>query len=140
MRESAPQRLAMQYARIIDDKAFDDLETIFTPDAIVAAPAFESNGMTEFRGQLEFLLTFSGTMHMIGNQIGEWDGDSYKGETYCVASHIYELDGVERKMEMGIRYDDEINLVEGEYKYTRRYLNVVWQQDLPLTDLPPQTD
>jgi len=52
MRESAPQRLALQYRRIVDDKAFDELETIFTPDAVMAAANFESNGMTEFRVQL----------------------------------------------------------------------------------------
>ena len=131
------QNLALQYARIIDDKAFDELETIFTSDAVVASPVFESKGLEEFRQQLQIMHTFTGTLHMIGNQLGEWDGDSYRGQTYCIASHIHELDGVQRKIELGIRYDDEVVRVDGACKYRRRYLNVIWEQDLPLKDLPP---
>ena len=128
------QQLALQYARIIDDRDFDQLETIFTEDAVVASPQFESHGLAEFRQQLQALHGFSRTLHMVGNQLGEWQGDDYRGQTYCVASHIYELEGVRRKLEMGIRYDDEIVRVDGLCKYRRRYLNIVWEQDLPLTD------
>jgi hypothetical protein len=32
--------------------------------------------------------------------MGEWSGDTYRGETYCVASHFYDSDGVERRMDM----------------------------------------
>ncbi len=135
LKELIPQQLSARYARIIDDKSFAELESIFAKDAVIAAPTFECKNLTEFRVQLEFLNSFSGTLHIIGNVLGTWDEEQYQGETYCVASHLYEKDGVARKMTMGIRYQDEIGICDGEYKFTRRYLNVVWQQDLPLTDL-----
>ncbi|MCX2982574.1 nuclear transport factor 2 family protein [Halieaceae bacterium IMCC14734] len=133
MQEKIPQQLALLYAKYVDDKEFDKMGAIMVDDVKMGSHGFGSNTLEEFKEQLKFLDTFSATMHLIGNQLGEWDGDNYSGETYCVASHIYEKDGVPHKMEMGIRYTDSISAVGDTYKYTERYLNVVWEQDLPLT-------
>jgi hypothetical protein len=132
MRDKIIRDLALKYAQIIDDKAFDRLPEIMAEDVEMASPAFETHGLAEFGEQLKFLDTFSGTLHIIGNQLGELEGEKYQGETYCVASHIYEKEGVPHKLEMGIRYKDSIAPMDGTYKFTRRYLDVVWSQDLPL--------
>ena len=42
-----------------------------------------------------------------------------------------ELDGVLRKLDMGIRYQDVIENAGGICRYLSRNLNVVWTQDLP---------
>ena len=133
MQEQIPQQLALRYAKYVDDKEFDHMDLIMVDDVKMGSPGFATTNLAEFKEQLKFLNTFSGTMHMIGNQLGEWNGDTYTGETYCIASHIYENDGVPHKMEKGIRYKDSISAVGDTYKYTERYLDVVWQQDLPLT-------
>ena len=127
-------QLGLKYARFVDDKAFDRMQEIMAEDVVMAAPAFECKSLEAFMTQLEFLHQFSGTLHIIGNQLGEWNGDTYQGETYCVASHIYEKNGKGRKLEMGIRYDDTIAPIDGCFKYTRRYLNIVWESDLALSD------
>ena len=132
MREKIAQELALRYAKYVDDKEFDMMDTIMVPDVKMGSPGFNSEDLDGFKEQLKFLDQFSGTMHMIGNQLGAWEGENYSGETYCIASHIYEKEGVPHKMEMGIRYKDKITLHEGTYKYSSRYLDVVWQQDLPL--------
>ena len=132
MRDRIVQELALKYARNVDDKDYDAMAEIMAEDVVVGSPAFESKNLAEFKEQLKFLDNFSATLHIIGNQIGEWTGEKYSGETYCIASHVYEKDGVQRKLEMGIRYKDDIAPMDGTYKYTRRYLDVVWQQDLPL--------
>ncbi len=134
MRDGIVQELALKYAKFVDDKLFDQMATIMPPDVNMAAPNFDYKTLDEFVVQLDFLNTFSGTMHVISNQLGEWTDDVYEGETYCLASHVYEKDGEKRKLEMGIRYQDTIKSFDGVYKYARRYLNVVWEQDLPLTD------
>jgi hypothetical protein len=133
MREKMPQQLALLYARYVDDKQFDNMALIMVDDVKMGSSGFASSNLEEFKEQLKFLDTFSATMHIIGNQLGEWEGDNYSGETYCVASHIYENEGVPHKMEMGIRYKDKISAVGDTYKYTERYLDVIWEQDLPLT-------
>ena len=134
MTDAIAQKLAIRYARIMDDRSFDQLEEIMVEDIVMAAPEFENRGLTAFREQLKILQNYSATMHLVGNQFGEWDGDTYEGETYCVASHIYEKDGVGRNWELGIRYQDSIAKVGDAYKYTRRYLNVLWQSDRPLQE------
>lgn len=132
MRDKIVQELALRYAQYIDDKAYDSMGKILADNVEMGSPGFETHTLAEFKEQLKFLDDFSATMHMIGNQLGEWKGEKYSGETYCVASHIYEKDGVAHKLEMGIRYKDSIAPMDGTYKYTRRYLDVLWQQDLPL--------
>ena len=132
MNPDAPQQLAVLYARLMDDKLFDRLEEIMVPDVVVAAPEFECLGVEAFREQVQLLHNFSATMHLIGNQFGEWDGDTYQGETYCVATHIHEPEGVARKWEVGIRYQDTIVGTGSGYKYSRRYLNILWQSDTRL--------
>ncbi|MCZ6828791.1 MAG: nuclear transport factor 2 family protein [Gammaproteobacteria bacterium] len=132
MRANIVQELALKYAQYVDDKAYDSMGNILAEDVEMGSPDFETHTLADFKEQLKFLDNFSATLHMIGNQLGEWEGEKYSGETYCVASHIYEKDGVPHKLEMGIRYKDTIAPMDGTYKYTRRYLDVVWQQDLPL--------
>ena len=132
MTDPIAQQLALRYARIMDDRSFDELDEIMVDDVVMAAPNFENQGLAAFKEQVQLLHNYSATMHLVGNQYGEWTGDKYEGETYCVASHIYEKDGVGRNWEVGIRYKDTI-VRDGEHcKYTRRYLDVLWDSDRPL--------
>ncbi|WP_116365323.1 nuclear transport factor 2 family protein [Parahaliea mediterranea] len=126
-----PRLLAARYAKFVDDREFSRMAEIMTPEFTQKGPGFGANSLQEFVTNLEFLRQYSATLHMVGNQIGEWHNAIYTGETWCVASHIYEKDGVARKLDMGIRYQDVIEDVGGHYRYTSRDLNVVWTQDLP---------
>lgn len=134
MTQNTPQyRLAMEYARCADHRDFAAMAHIITEDFSQTGPAWSCDGAQAFIQQLDFLeQNFSATLHMVGNQVGEWQDDTYEGETYCIAHHIYERDGQARKMEMGIRYQECIVLVEGKHRYSRRDLVVVWTNDVTL--------
>jgi len=132
MPNDIPRQLATRYAQIMDDRCFDQLDEIMQEDIVIAAPEFECPGLAAFKEQVQLLHNYSATMHLLGNQFGSWHGDQYEGETYCVASHIYEKDGVGRKWEVGIRYQDYITRTGDTAKYTKRYLNVLWSSDTPL--------
>jgi hypothetical protein len=132
MRDNVVRELAVKYARYCDDKEFDNMANIMTDDVEMGAETFQTNTLEDFKQVLQMLNEYSATMHMVGNQFGEWDGDTWQGETYCLASHIKEVDGVKRNWELAIRYQDTISLIDGEYRYTRRFLNVVWEADRPL--------
>ncbi|MEP5837496.1 MAG: nuclear transport factor 2 family protein [Marinobacter sp.] len=132
MHQNAPNRLATLYARYIDDRDFERLSEIMTDDIEMSAPEFKCTGLAEFTEVLQQLHQYSATMHLIGNQFGEWKDGGYQGETYCIATHIYEKDGVERKWEVGIRYQDTIVDCDGNPLYSHRYLNVLWDLDQPL--------
>ena len=130
-----PWQLVNEYVRIVDDRQFDEMEGIMWPDFTQQGPGFGAESRQVFIDNLEFLRQYSRTFHLIGSQFGEWDGDTYKGETYCIASHFYTKDEVERKMDMGIRYQESIEIRDGVAKYIKRDLNVVWSEDRPVGGL-----
>ena len=128
-----PRQLALHYARCADDRDFAAMLDIVTPDFSQRGPHCHCEGADAFIAQLKFLEdNFSATLHMVGNQLGSWAGQRYLGETYCIATHLYERDGVGRKLEMGIRYRDDIVACGDSFRYASRDLVVVWTSDQPL--------
>lgn len=127
------QQLALRYAQICDDREFEAMRAIISDDFKQQGPQWYCDSADAFMQQLKVLENnFSATLHMVGNQVGEWDGTTYHGETYTLASHIYEQEGVARKLEMAIRYYETIDKINGQYCYTRRDVNIVWTSDQPL--------
>jgi len=128
-----PLELALQYARCADDRDFEGMRKLITPGFTQQGPDWRCEGADAFVAQLDVLkVQFSATLHMVGNQLGQWTDGTYTGETYCVAHHICERAGVGRKIEMGIRYQDRIVPYYGAYRYASRDLQVVWVSDQPL--------
>jgi len=77
---------------------------------------------------------YRATFHAVHNQTLEIAGDEAGGETYCVASHLYERDGEARKLDWGIRYQDRYQRgSDGTWRFSRRELIVDWEQELPLS-------
>ncbi len=123
--------LAIRYSKIVDDRKFEKMKEIMTEDFVMTGAGMDFRSVADFIIQLDGLHKYSATFHFVGNQFGEWTGDQYQGETYCVASHIYDNDGVERKLDMGIRYEDTIVKDGDSYKFSQRIFNLIWTQDLP---------
>ncbi|MDG0980258.1 MAG: nuclear transport factor 2 family protein [Halieaceae bacterium] len=125
--------LALRYASICDKRNFSDIQDIVTEDFTQTGPEWQCDGAEAFEAQLGYLkVNFSATMHMVGNQLGAWGSDIYRGETYSIANHLYQKDGVARKLDMAIRYDEEIRQEHGVYKYARRDVHVIWVSDTAL--------
>ena len=126
-----PRALALKYAQFVDDRQFERMRDIMMESFTQTGPGFAAGSLQEFIGNLQILHNYSATFHLVGNQVGEWQDKLYRGETWCVASHIYDKDGVQRKLDMGIRYQDVIDSDGDAFKYRSRDLNIVWTQDLP---------
>ena len=132
MDPNAPTLLSTLYARYIDDRSFDRLSEIMAEDVEVASPNFSCQGLEAFVEVLQQLHKYTATLHLVGNQHGEWRNGLYRGETYCIANHIYAEGAESRKWEVGIRYEDTIEERAGRTLFSRRYLNVLWELDQPL--------
>ncbi|PLW69585.1 nuclear transport factor 2 family protein [Pseudohalioglobus lutimaris] len=132
-RENAPSTLAADYARAVDDRQFSAMETLMWPEFTQQGPGFSAESRTVFIANLAVLRSFDSTFHLLGQVAGEWQGDQYRGETYCVASHFFQRDGRSLCMDMGIRYQDVIEVRGGEARYLSRDLNVVWQDEREIT-------
>ena len=127
-----PNWLANDYVRCIDQRRFAELEHIMWPEFTQRGPGFAAQSRAQFIDNLSFLEHFSHTFHLLGSQFGQWQGEQYRGETYCIASHFYQRDERQWKMDMGIRYHDVIVRREGAAKYLSRDMTLVWQEDRPL--------
>jgi|TARA_R100000005_G_scaffold96027_1_gene80204 hypothetical protein len=131
--ETIPSSLAASYAKSVDDRDFAAMESLMWPEFTQQGPGFAAESRAVFIGNLEFLRQFDSTFHLVGQVAGRWQGDHYRGETYCVASHFYQRDGRSLCLDMGIRYQDVIEMRAGEARYLSRDLKVVWQDEREIT-------
>ena len=122
------KKVIYQYAEIVDSRNFDQLDSIMWPDFSMTGD-YDLQGIEAFMGAMDYLVvTYKKTMHLIGNINGAWDGDLYKGKTYCIASHIFEENDQMKKLDMGIIYEDTLKRRDGIVKFVKRHFNLQWQK------------
>ncbi|WP_042883123.1 nuclear transport factor 2 family protein [Cupriavidus necator] len=130
--KQAIHALTCRYAQAVDRRDFPKLADLFTPDARLCGPGFRMNGAQAIVDGMASLGQYSATQHHVHQQLVEVDGETAAGETYCIASHLYEQDNVPRKLDWGIRYQDRFVQWRGQWRIAARELVVDWTQDLPL--------
>src|SRR5690606_10647704 len=135
---SSTQDLIALFNYLLDERRFDEAEALVMPDISYENSMGTVAGWPAIRQGMDALTCFSATQHFIGNHLGWWDEDRFFGKTYCIASHVYEEGGDERRYEMGICYDEHIVRIDGALKLQHRKLRVLWQHDLPTTQMPPE--
>ena len=124
--------LVSRYPGIPDDRNYALVDEVFTEDAELVGPGFSLTGREQIRVGMQAIEQYSATLHCVHNHTIELAGDTARGETYCVANHLHEVDGVPYKLDWGVRYSDHYRRDSGGWRISRRELRVVWQQDLPL--------
>ncbi len=131
-----PAKLSYLYASIIDRRKFSSLGSIMW-DEFSMSGHYEINGLENFITAMQQLENYQSTMHQVMNVQGEWKGNLYNGETYCVASHIFNQDDKPHKLDMGIIYSDVIEVRDGTAKFILRNFILKWQKT-DILDLPTQ--
>ncbi len=124
--------LAFLYATAVDQRDYPLFESIMTEDAKIHGPSFNYDGIDEIIEQMKEIEQFKTTFHAVHNHLITIDIDTAEGEIYCVASHIYEQEGIERKLDIGIRYFDKYLRCENGWRLYDRELKLDWKQDLPI--------
>ena len=129
-----PSKLSNLYASLIDQRKFSSLNSIMW-DEFSMSGHFEITGLENFIAAMQQLENYQSTMHQIMNVQGEWRENLYSGETYCVASHMFDKDNKPFKLDMGIVYSDVIEVREGTAKFISRVFSLKWQKT-DLLDAP----
>ena len=124
---AVPTKLSNLYAMYIDKRKFSSLSTIMW-DEFSMHGHYEINGLKNFIAAMQQLENYKSTMHQIMNVNGEWQDKTYKGETYCVASHMFDKEGKTHKLDMGIIYVDVIEVREDKAKFISRNFSLQWQK------------
>jgi ketosteroid isomerase-like protein len=122
----------MRYSRGVDRGDGELVISCFHPDATLdmgrgpMAPAALAEGITK--------MTATGTMHFIGNEYVEVDGDTAYSETYFISyATITDADAAATRSRGG-RYLDRLERRDGQWKIARRLLVDEWSR---VDDVPP---
>ena len=135
-KDLAPTKLSNLYASIIDQRKFSSLSSIMW-DEFSMLGEFEIIGLENFIAAMQQLENYKSTMHQVMNVQGEWDENIYKGETYCIASHMFDQDDKPYKLDMGIIYSDVIEIRGEDAKFISRTFALKWKKTDSL-DFPEQ--
>ena len=136
IKDLVPSKLSNLYASIIDQRKFSSLNSIMWDDFSMLGQ-FEINGLENFITAMKQLENYQSTMHQVMNIQGEWEEDLYKGETYCIASHMFDKDDKPYKLDMGIVYSDVIEIRDGTAKFLSRTFLLKWQKT-DILDVPDE--
>ena len=136
IKDPVPSKLSNLYASIIDQRKFSSLNSIMWDDFSMLGQ-FEINGLENFITAMKQLENYQSTMHQVMNIQGEWEEDLYKGETYCIASHMFDKDDKPYKLDMGIIYSDVIEIRDGTAKFLSRTFSLKWQKT-DILDVPEE--
>lgn len=128
----AIEQLLYKYGFSVDNRDVDAYASCFTPDAVVWGVGVELRN--DVAGPAIDMLSsmYEATLHCVHNHMHTVQGDRATGMTYCVASHIENRDGQRSKVDMYIRYHDELAKQDGQWRFSKRRLEVVWTTTMPV--------
>lgn len=119
--------LALRYARACDTHDAAEFAAIFTEDGEIVSPGHTMTGRDQIVAVVPSALKsmYLRTMHMVHNDMVWIDGDTARGETYCVAHHLTKQSDTEASdYVMYIVYDSKYRKVDGRWQFSHRKLNL----------------
>jgi len=130
--EAALRRTADLYAQGADRKDKQLWRSVLAIDCRIEGPGFVTEGIDATLQSIDALGTmFRATLHRVHNQMVMLEGDSAHGETYCTADHL--LNDKDQLLRWTIRYLDEWRREADGWRFTRRRLELLWEEMVPVT-------
>lgn len=137
--EEAADRLAIRqlidaYAHCADRRDAKGQMALFTAETVFqvfmdsrsAEPTQTLHGRDALAPVFENLNTYQATTHFNGQSAVEIEGDTAKGESYCIAHHLT-VEGEKRTLMIAsIRYIDTFSKKNGAWLFAERKLMVDW--------------
>ena len=123
-------RVPRTYSRGIDRRDWDFVRSCFADDALIEgsrATAPVDDYIAQLRPGVEY---FPVTMHFMGNQVIDLDGDTGEVDTYAVAYHWKsEQAGGEHpeNLVVGVRYHDTVVRNGDGWLISRRHVDPDWR-------------
>ncbi len=128
LHRAAIQDVLLRYARGVDRRDLDVVAPCFTPDAAYEG-ALACGTITDALERLrDSIAHYESTLHFIGNQLIEINGDTAKSETYAIAYHRLTDGGEGRLFTVAVRYLDELVHLGGQWRICRRVVRTEWQR------------
>jgi hypothetical protein len=125
--KQAIREVVLRYCRGVDRGDREQVRDCYWPDATDEHGSF-SGTRDEYVAWLfdRMLPRYSMTMHFVGNQLVEVDGDVARSETYGVAWHRGLPDDARDDFASGFRYVDDLARRDGVWRIARRTCTLEW--------------
>ena len=128
------QQLLVDYSTAIDQRRFDDLDAVFTPDAYIdyrALGGIDGRYPEVKKWLSEVLSTFPVYSHMLGNFSVRVERDTASSRVICFNPMVLPGESPSEKVLFcGLWYDDEFVRTPWGWRMTRRVETKVFQKVL----------
>ena len=136
--------VVLRYCRGIDRLDLELVRDCYHDDATDEHGSFRGTRDEYVEWVAGVLARFTGTMHVVANQLIEIDGDDARSETYGVAYHWGDPpDDHRRNFSTGFRYVDRFARRDGVWRIAGRVAVHEWTQVVPAEQqwrIPPERD
>jgi ketosteroid isomerase-like protein len=117
----------LAYARGVDAKDLARVAACFTSDAAYDG-ALGTGTIADALGALDGAMRrYAATVHRIGNQAVDVDGDRAHSEADCLAEHVLP-DG--RHVLVAVRYRDDLVRDAAGWRIARRAVTTLWRREV----------
>src|SRR6478609_11841618 len=141
----AADRLAIRelfdaYASCADRRDAEGQKALFTADTRFAVymdgpgtePSYVLKGREALAPVFDDLNRYEATMHFNGQSTVTMDGDRASGESYTIAHHVFNEEGIRTIMVAWLRYLDVFAKIDGNWYFAERRLILDWSETRPL--------
>ena len=131
--KQAIRELQIHYSYAIDSGAYDELDNVFTRDAVADyGPAGLVEGVAGIKETCRHALEpLTAAQHLNTNHQAQINGDTATATCYLhVHQHLDNTPGGDH-LEMGGRYDDQLVRTDRGWRITRRTLTILWSNGNP---------
>lgn len=126
----AIRELIEAYAHCADRREAEGQKALFTEDTHFVVymngagtePTEDLHGSEALTPVFAALKQYEVTMHFNGQSTVALDGDRATGETYCIAHHVFTVDGERKIMLAYLRYLDTFMKQGGNWRFAERSL------------------
>lgn len=123
--------LVLRYARACDNCDGEEFARLFAADGemVMAGQTITGRDAIVEIAPMTLKKMYFRTMHLVHNDLAWVEGETARGETYCVAHHLTKNeDDTATDLVMCIIYDNEFRKIDGRWQFSRRTLNFKWTQ------------
>ena len=121
--------LTVKYCWALDERDWDSLSEVFSPDAFAKYGVTEHKGIDSIIEKCQkALLPLDFSHHMVTNHVVELEGDEATCKCYFQAQHVRNSTPGGVNFIIAGKYEDELIRINGEWKISSRVLTKIWTE------------
>ncbi len=136
--KQAIHEVLIRYCRGVDRCDAELISSAYHPDAIDKHGSFDASGAEVGQRIVDIMrTTYKRTLHRVTNEYVVVNRDLAQGESYFMASMLFDENGGEVSLEVSGRYVDRFERRSGEWRISYRLVTIEWAYDVSLPKRRP---